>query len=264
MARGVAGHSLRRRKRQLEDGGPPVEPVWLKSRPLAFIENVRTLGGIAAPLLAGFSLTAVIQLVTLGKDASPPRFAPAAVSAFAIAAGFLLYALQFSAIAVTFGVEPSQYLDFFPEARRDPESLRRVREMQFEDTILRWKYNTRAHVTYDIGLIAFLLGLGLTLVPSRWSPLPYGRVVALAVVGAALVIEAVWIFSVGRSRGPEPLLPSPVKPEEARNAIDAGLVKTPSRFNPGKGQELIDSSPDLAQQLKRLADILSRLEQLHH
>jgi hypothetical protein len=54
---------------------------------------ISTTGGIAAPLLAGFALTTVVQIVSAER---PPRLANLAVASFTVAAALLLYALQFS------------------------------------------------------------------------------------------------------------------------------------------------------------------------
>ena len=81
---------------------------------------MKIAGGVAAALLAGFSLTAVVQLVTLGTDAAHPPLAGMAVGAFAVAAALLLQAMVFSSIAVGHAATPGQYLDAYPEAARAP------------------------------------------------------------------------------------------------------------------------------------------------
>jgi hypothetical protein len=67
--------------------------VWSKRRPIGFPNAISTTGGIAAPLLAGFALTTVVQIVSAER---PPRLANLAVASFTVAAALLLYALQFS------------------------------------------------------------------------------------------------------------------------------------------------------------------------
>jgi hypothetical protein len=57
--------------------------VWNRRRPINYPKQIEMAGGIAAPLLAGFSLTAVAQLV-VGRD--HPWLSDWAVALFAIAA----------------------------------------------------------------------------------------------------------------------------------------------------------------------------------
>jgi hypothetical protein len=63
---------------------PTVAPgKWSRRRPIGFLSAVSTTGGIAAPLLAGFSLTTVVQIT---GSQQPPPLADLAVASFAIAA----------------------------------------------------------------------------------------------------------------------------------------------------------------------------------
>jgi hypothetical protein len=179
--------------------------IWNLSRPLGFVESVKIAGGVAAALLAGFSLTAVVQLVTLGKDAAHPPLAGLAVGAFAVAAALLLQAMVFSSIAVGYAATPGQYLDAYPEAARDEAALANVLGLQREDAALRKRYNSRTAVCYDWGILAFLLGLGFTLIPHRWS-LASGRTVALLAVVLALILQVLTMRY--NSSWPKALFPS--------------------------------------------------------
>ena len=161
------------------------------------------VGGIAAPLLAGFSLTTVAQLV-IGRD--QPWLAGYAIALFALAAALLLNTLQFSATALSYAATPSERLDYNPEAASDAAILRVVRRRQWEEMDLRSLYMKRARFCYNFGLFAFLGGLGLVIVPHRSWPWPIGRLVGVTIVGLSLLIEALWIFS--DAKWPRWLLPS--------------------------------------------------------
>ena len=65
--------------------------VWNRRRPINYPKQVEMAGGIAAPLLAGFSLTIVAQLV-IGRD--HPWLSDWATALFAIAAVLLVYAVS--------------------------------------------------------------------------------------------------------------------------------------------------------------------------
>lgn len=167
-------------------------------------------GGVAAALLAGFSLTTVAQLV-IGQD--HPWLSQWAIAAFAVAAALLVYALQFSATALGYAATPSDRLDFNPEAAFLPDVLKAIRARQWEEMQLRADYTVRAKLCYNFGLLAFLSGLGLILVPHQPWPWPLGRVVGVVVVSASLLIELAWTLSDGE--WPKFLLPTSrdVKPD---------------------------------------------------
>ncbi len=87
--------------------------VWNRRRPINYPKQTEIAGGIAAPLLAGFSLTTVAQLV-IGSDR--PWLSGWATALFAAAAAFLVYTVQFSATALGYAATPSDRLDYNPEA----------------------------------------------------------------------------------------------------------------------------------------------------
>jgi hypothetical protein len=160
------------------------------------------VGGIAAPLLAGFSLTTVAQLVI---SSYRPWLTGYAIAVFALAAAFLLNSLQFSATALGYGATPSERLDYVPEAASNNEILGIIRKRQWEELDLRTRYIRRARFCYNTGLLAFLGGLGLIIVPHRSWPWPAGQLIGVIAVGLSLVFEALWIFS--SARWPKLLFP---------------------------------------------------------
>jgi MFS family permease len=180
--------------------GPP--RVWWRRLPLGSMRMVEVLGGVAAPLLAGFSLTAVVQLATQG---SPPRFAQWAIALFALAAVLLVYALQFTGLTLSYGATPAERLDYYPEAKRDRDVLREVRERQWEDTRLRIAYFKRSSLCYNLGLIAFMAALAAVVVPNDDWPWAPGSTMALAVIAVAIVVEVSW--TVSRATRPRWILP---------------------------------------------------------
>jgi hypothetical protein len=177
--------------------------VWNRRRPINYPKQVEIGGGIAAPLLAGFSLTTITQLVIGGNH---PWLSEWAIALFAVAASSMVYTVQFSATALGYAATPSDRLDYNPEAAFVPGVLRIVRERQWEEMELRAKYTTRAKNCYNIGLLAFLSGLGLILVPHHSWPWPWGQFVGVVVVAGSLIIEVVWILS--NARHPKWLLPT--------------------------------------------------------
>jgi hypothetical protein len=178
--------------------------VWSQRHPINYPKQIEVAGGIAAPLLAGFSLTTVAQLV-IGQD--HPWLSEWATALFALAAALLVFSVQFSATALGYAATPSERLDYNPEAAFDPEVLKLIRERQWQEMDLRVKYSTRARFCYNVGLLAFLSGLGLILVPQGAWPWPWGRVIGVAVISISLLFEAIWILS--NAKRPKWLLPNP-------------------------------------------------------
>jgi hypothetical protein len=167
--------------------------VWNRRRPINYPKQIEMAGSIAAPLLVGFSLTTVAQLV-IGRD--HPWLSEWAIALFAVAAVLLVYAMQFSATALGYAATPAERLDYNPEAAFEPDILRVVRKRQWEEMELRAKYTVRTKYCYNFGLLAFLGGLGLILVPHHAWPWPWGQFVGVAVVSVSLIIEVMWILRV--------------------------------------------------------------------
>jgi len=145
---------------------------------------------VAAALLAGFSLTTVTQLVIGGQH---PWLDQEAIGAFVVAAAFYIYALQFTATALGFNATPSERIAYNPEIKDRADLLHVIRLRQWEETQLRTAYNKRARFTYNTGMLALILGLGLLIWPHYWHPWPWGRFVGIVVVGLAFIVEVLWI-----------------------------------------------------------------------
>ncbi len=184
--------------------------VWKVRRPLNYVAELQMQGGLTAPLLAGFSLTAIVQLV---NGAAHPWLSQWAIGVLAVSATCFVYALQLSGIAVGLSASPSQRIEMYPEAKRDPSLLKYVRDRQWQDMHRRGRVAMRAGVCYNLGMMAFLGGLALLVVPRQWNPVPLGRLVGLAVLGVAFVIELAWAAS--KARRPRWLLALPASGEPA-------------------------------------------------
>ena len=177
------------------DADATVPRVWSRRRPINYPKKIELLGGISAPLLAGFSLAALAQLASAGFH---PRLYQWTMGLLAVAAVLLIISLQMGAESLAYAATPSERLEFNPEASEEPAILAKVRERQWQEMELRARYSFRASVFYNLGVSCFLGGLGCLLVPSTWHPLPLGRLVGMLAIGCALVLEGCWIFSNGK------------------------------------------------------------------
>jgi hypothetical protein len=167
---------------------PPVEPVWDPPGNFGFADQLRGLGGTVAPVLAGFSLATIAALQTASTG---PPLEEWSLVAFASSAVLLLMTMQLSSHALGRSAPPSVRLDWEPLARVDAAELHAARVRQRKDMRTVRVYWRRAGLCYDAGLLSFLTGVLLLLIPEFWSG---ERVAAVAIAGAALAIELVWAF----------------------------------------------------------------------
>lgn len=170
----------------------PTDPPWRRPERLGHQEAMKALGGVVAPLLAGFSLSTIAILVT--SDHHPTLWQPA-VLGFAAAASLLLYSMQVAFLALQHYASPTDWLTWYPEATVNTESLTDVRQRQAKDQERVKAFSRRYAVTYELGLLCFIGGLWLLVWPA-WpakGQFPYWRVGALVIVGAAFLIEVWWM-----------------------------------------------------------------------
>ena len=150
--------------------------------------SIAGFGGVAAPLIAGFSLAAIVTLVT---SSNRPPLWNVAITGFAVAISTLLFCIQFSYVAVGYWLNPTDILGWSPESKHNFQALttdlRRQRLWMSEFN----RYQRIAGRLYQLGIIAFLAGMMAVLVPTRtdWEP---WRAVSVVVVGIAFLAELGW------------------------------------------------------------------------
>jgi hypothetical protein len=165
--------------------------VWKRPNSPGDIEAVKGMGGVVAPLLAGFCLATIAVLMTSTNTAKTP-LAVWATLCLTGAAVLFLYTVQYSFLAVRSGSPPSAYLDWQTEARLDPKRMHKLRREQAQDRELFNRYQRRAGAFFTLGMWAFLAGLALVLVPHQWQ---FMNVVAVSGVGIAFFVEVLWWLS---------------------------------------------------------------------
>src|SRR5690349_10282784 len=139
-----------------DDGGEPLHPrMWRVRYPLGTVDAVRSMGTIAAPLLAGFALATVVLLATA---AHPPRYADWTIAVFAASAGLFVFSLQFTLAGLLYAAAPSDRLAWRPDAATDAGAREALRLVQRKDDYLQRGYFRRARGCYDLGMLAYLVG----------------------------------------------------------------------------------------------------------
>ena len=175
-----------------------VPPKWRKPAPLAYGNAIDSVGAVAAPLLAGFSLTSVILV---SDDAGNFRWPGAVVLALAIAAVALIGTVQCAYNARQYLWSADDVHSWWPDMEEGSERERLLRDEQAE-AFHRWEAWARwTRVTYNCGILALLAGLALALPPQhdigtqgslRWA--------ASGVTFAACAGEVYWIAAGACSR----------------------------------------------------------------
>jgi hypothetical protein len=161
------------------------------------------LGGVVAPLLTGFSLTAIVLLLTASAT---PRRADWASVAFVIAVACLLFSMQVAFLALARSPSPADILTWKPEVAVSVEALQKARAEQaahLADVKRLWKLYA---ATYDVGVVAFLAGVLFLLIPHSYS---LARIVALVVAGLALGLELWWTLANHIESLPHPVVRDP-------------------------------------------------------
>lgn len=172
------------------DTHPPL-PRWQPAGEPGYAEALNSAVTVTAPLLAGAS--AVLIGVMLDNSVlSGLRFPNAALALILGAAVLFIGCLQTLVSARRFSVTPDQMRMWFEEW--DNESWRGdlLDEYNyFRTRFLAWAEATR--IIYNAGLLAFLGGVAILLVPA--GEVDWHRWAVVAVATTAFGCEAAWIMS---------------------------------------------------------------------
>jgi hypothetical protein len=163
--------------------------VWRRPSMLGYAESLRGLGGIVAPLLTGFSLAAI---ATLASADNPPPLADWASAALAGAVALLLFSMQVAFLALTRNSTPGDVLMWHPEATVSEELLEEARRVHAADFAEMTRLGRLSLGTYGAGLLAFLVGVVLLMVPNDWT---IAWSIGLVATGAALALETWWMLA---------------------------------------------------------------------
>lgn len=167
--------------------------MWLRQKVVGHPAAIVDFSRVASPLLAGFALAAAISLVSSANDIGTRG--ELAVLAFATSACSLIFAVQAGLTASRFQTTPDQRLSWYPEMRQFDYWILLVRQQQWTEEEVAEKYRRILFVTYNFGIVAFLLGLFCALMPApgQWTGV---RVFAMVIVGAVTAIEIIGILNI--------------------------------------------------------------------
>jgi hypothetical protein len=170
---------------------PSRKPYWKTPDLYGQAEALNSMGTIAAPLLAGFSLAAMVQTFTI--TTSEARWPDAGLLLFMLAAVLFVATVQAMFWARGYQTNPKEIQDWWPDAT-DPQRLNQLRREQKRHVAGFRMWSNRARVTYSAALLCLLAALTLLAVPPEsHGQAPFLRWLAVAIGVAAFLGEAVWI-----------------------------------------------------------------------
>jgi len=176
---------------QLNDGDPiggsDTGPGPSPPNPYGLFATVDSLGGVAAPLLAGFAITMVALVVQIADDVRWPDVSLVLLGAAAV---LLLQVVQLSARARGYAVTPAQAREWYVDVERNPGRVR-VLNWELRHHMACWHALVRrARARYNLAIVLLLCGIAMLLVPKKTAELTAVRGLAVAVIALGAVIEA--------------------------------------------------------------------------
>lgn len=169
----------------------PTESRWNAPFPYGYPDAIDNMGSISAPLLAGISIALAAVLLT-GSDGTF-RWLHAALFFLVLATCGLVATVQFTFRARQFVVTPDELEAWWPNSAEPGQrlTLRRIQRyhrVQFET----WAW--RARFAYNVGILAFALGVTAMLAPPRLSHQSLGELAPAGVAAAAFLMECLWML----------------------------------------------------------------------
>jgi hypothetical protein len=188
----------------------PPEPRWDVPSPYRYADAIDSMGSIAAPLLAGVS--AALSALVLQREAAF-EWANLALCAFVLAVFAFIAAVQFAFRARQFAVTPPEIEMWWPDAD-DPERRELLRREQRHYRQRHGFWSDLASGAYDLGLLAFLLGVAISLVPNGGlDDASDGRLLAFILAVCGFLGEFIWITAMTLPRSGTSGWPPPPGPE---------------------------------------------------
>ncbi len=164
---------------------------WLRGQ----AEALTSMGTVAAPLLGGFSLAAMVQTITLRP--SDARWPDAAMVLFLLAAVLFIGTVQALFWARRYQVTPAEIMGWWPDA---DDRIDQLRDEQAQHARAFGRWSTLGRFTYDFALLCLLAALTILAVPpGSHGHAPVLRWVGVAVGAAAFAAEVIWIAAASKA-----------------------------------------------------------------
>lgn len=170
--------------------------TWGPPTPIGYHAALQSVGGIAAPLLAGFSFTMTSVLLTASSH--PLRWLNVALALFVAAGLVLIFAVQSAVWLQSYAAKPSDYMDWYPQNvfGSSPDST--LVKKQIDDFGKAGKWAKRTRRLYNLGILLLLGAITTAVVPPGSISLERAVVIGIGAVG--FLVELVWVV---HSRAPK-------------------------------------------------------------
>jgi hypothetical protein len=171
--------------------GRPVdkEARWDVPFPYGYTAAIDSMGTIAAPLLAGFSVALAAVVLT---TPSSFHWHNACASLLTGAMLALIATVQFAFRARQYAVTPADLEVWWStDAEAGTRSVLRRTQRYHKREFERW--SNRARMAYNAGLVLFLAGVVAMLAPHKMAGMSLGRLLPPGLATVGLLIELGWI-----------------------------------------------------------------------
>jgi hypothetical protein len=173
-----------------QDGDEPL--YWDTPELYGQAEALNSMGVIAAPLLGGFSLAAMVLTVTI--TTSETRWPDAALLLFMLAAVFFVATVQFMFVARMYQASPPDFKAWWPDAEQ-PQRMKKLQNEQKRHAAGFRRWSGRALVNYRVAVLCLQAALTILAVPAvSHGQVSVLRWLAVAVGGVVFIAQAIWLI----------------------------------------------------------------------
>ena len=164
--------------------------TWGPPSPIGYYAALQSAGGIAAPLLAGFSFTMTSVLLT-----SPGvcRWQNATLALFVSAGLVLIFAVQTSLWLQSHSVKPSDYKDWYPENVIEGYPDSKAFEWHKHDAGKAVTFAKATRRLYNLGILLLLAAVTTAVLPP--GVVSNSRYVVVGAGAVGFVAELIWVFN---------------------------------------------------------------------
>jgi hypothetical protein len=178
---------------QRGDGRPA---RWKIAGTYGYAEAVTTAGTLAAPVLAGFSITLIVVVIQAGSDMGAPG---AALDLLAAAVVALVLSVQAAFIARIYLARPSDILEWWPDATDEEVTGLREEQRMLTDKYRRWASVFRR--SYNLGLLLLIAAVTMIMMPPSHSHHEVERWIGFSILAAAFGAELLWMVGAWVRKG---------------------------------------------------------------
>lgn len=167
------------------------QPIWAIPGMPGYPAALENIGGVSAPLLAGFSASLVGLL--LDKDIAWGIWWPdQAMLLFVLTVICFIGVIQATIYARAYAATPDEMKSWYEELNNDKWKHELIEEhRRYINEHQKWSYISSA--LYRIGIVAFLTGLTLIVIPRDLDDFTVTRVMVIGIAAVGLIAELLWI-----------------------------------------------------------------------